>query len=154
MNHDTEMDSEPVVSAINVWKCGWCNTTGNEKTIFYTPLVPDRWGEYYFCKGKKCVEYYDNYIYRRDLSQGLPNSEAEEPITKAGQCVFCGYIGLNVIMNCKRIFCKNETCFSNFLDFHRAYPMREKLVAEIPFCFKREIMLAISKCISDVPEGV
>jgi len=51
--------------------CDFCGVKGNVTTY---KVVPDLWGHYTFCNDKKCAEYYDNYVYDRDMSQGIPFS--------------------------------------------------------------------------------
>jgi len=127
--------------------CCWCNDTNNVRQHF---SVPDQWGHYRFCADKQCADYYDAYIYKNDLSHGLPfymTALVKTPISTPKQCIFCGCIQLNVVEfpfpapHRKRdnIFCKNNSCFRDYRKFITTYSTDEKFIAIIPYVMREDI---------------
>lgn len=118
--------------------CDWCNSSEN---IRYHDCVPDRWGHYYFCETDFCSDFYHDYVYSNDFTHGLPHYLKAKPITEPRRCLFCGYKGLQVVnypypKPFDNIYCKNDSCYVNYLRFMREYDSEEKVVNDIPYVFR------------------
>jgi len=101
-------------------RCDFCGRKDNVKTY---KVVPELWRYNTFCNDKKCAEYYDNYVYDRDLSKGIPFSVRVRRSQTRSPCTYCCKIGDNVIMTLDTssrfmhlAFCQNERCFNSYCE--------------------------------------
>jgi hypothetical protein len=126
-------------------KCGWCN---NSTDLEYYSCVPERWGNYHFCKMKKCAVYYDSYVYRHDLTNGLPHVVKE--FQSSNQCCdFCGNINNNVVhlpfnSLAHKTFCRNNICYRKYISFIDHYTV-ETLAEIIPYSIRSTFITELQK---------
>jgi len=102
-------------------RCDFCGS--NEDAVRYTS-VPTRFTLYRFCQLKDCYIKYHNYVYKRDLTYGVPYAITvrHTPINGILRCSYCGDSGKHVIKSYLspslefESFCKNDSCCRRFYD--------------------------------------
>src|SRR5579859_1014795 len=72
-----------------------CDFCGSLSNVINYKDVPERFEHYNFCRYTRCYIDYDHFIYRRDLSAGIPYSikvayPTEEKNECHKQCAYCG----------------------------------------------------------------
>ena len=103
------------------WKdhCGWCGSKDNE--LLFMKSVPERYGLYTFCKNTECIKQYDRYVYRRDLTHGMPyDCRSDTDLELSDVCNYCGNADGNLVRVYKDdTFCKNAVCYRTYLEDRR-----------------------------------
>jgi hypothetical protein len=105
--------------------------------------IPDRWSHNKFCKNRPCTKAYDDYVYSRDLSFGLP-FHLKEKKSSNFCCDFCGIVDETVIhLPFKDLqhftFCRNSFCYKQYLKFMQANPSIDSFTSKIPFILRDEV---------------
>jgi hypothetical protein len=110
-----------------------CDFCGGPDNIINLKTVPDRFGHYNFCREGSCVTSYHNYIYSKDLTNGIPyaikTTYPQDLRSGPRQCAYCGKRNENVIrvFSAPRFlryksFCKNDKCYKTFYHYVIAKP--------------------------------
>jgi hypothetical protein len=135
-----------VCTTSNSMNCAWCNKS---EDIFRMQSVPDRWGHYEFCKSGPCSVYYNNYVYRKDLTYGLPHFIKERE--SSNQCCdFCGKVSVSTVnlpfKDLKHFtFCKNSTCYRRFSTFMQHNRVLDTFVCRIPYIFRSVVITKLKE---------
>jgi hypothetical protein len=110
-----------------------CDFCGDTEDVRRHIDVPDKFEHYNFCNYKECYSAYDRFIYRKDLSDGIPYSiKIDYPLEKKDQhrqCAYCGRESVKVLKVHSapfylryKSFCKNARCYKLFHDYHISRP--------------------------------
>src|SRR5215510_1092793 len=128
--------------------CNFCGKSQKETELRELKSVPERWGLYVFCKNGTCTKYYDNYIYKHDLSQGLPYAlyikNNSSPILQNTNkpCLYCGLRDNTISFPWKAelVFCHNKICYKDYLCFCKRKSQKTSTVSNIPYFVKTNLI--------------